>query len=213
MSRPKTTARPLDSTEPEHDILMRNRRNHLRDRDVYYQRAVQDLQTLVDQLQGLRESSGGLQQLREQVELLALDFKRALAHAILAAGGDLGRTRVAGISREEMVFSDYLKTMYSSARNIESYLSHELMLVGFCESGQEPPGPLVSHYILQSKSYDQDIILRTVDLMMSRVALFNNTFLQPPRQVAQTDELPEPTAQPFHGGNAEGTRRDVPAEL
>jgi hypothetical protein len=174
MSEPTTASEA--HPDAQHNILLRNRQRHLRDRDAYYHAAQEDIEVLAQRLRALRDSSGGLEQLRELIERLALHFKRGLYHAILAAGGDFGRTRSPGITREEMVFSDYLKTMYSAARNIESYLSHELMLVRFCE-GSEDVGPLVRQYIQQTKSYDQDIILRNMDLMVARVAIFNQTFL------------------------------------
>ena len=166
---------------PEHDILLRNRTSHLRDRDDCYRQALEDLGGIAQRFHELRASSGGLEQLRQVVERLAQAFKRALYHAVLAAGGDFGRTRMVGITREEMVFTDFLKTLYSAARNIESYLSHELMLQRFAESEDELE-PFVREYIQQTKSYDQDIIVRNLDLMVSRAAIFNKTFLDPGRR-------------------------------
>jgi hypothetical protein len=165
----------------EHDLLLRNRGAHLRDRDAAYREALGDLENLVQKLRVLRETAGGLQQIKQGVERLALSFKRALYHAVLAAGGDFGRTRVTGIGREEMVFSDYLKTMYSAARNVESYLSHELMLHRFAESEEELEAH-VRDYILQTKTYDQDIILRNLDLMVSRASIFDKTFMARPAE-------------------------------
>jgi hypothetical protein len=165
----------------EQDLLLRNRLVHLRDRDAGYRCALGELDVLVQQLRELRDTPGGLQQIKQRVERLSLLFKRALYHAVLAAGGDFGRTRVPGIGREEMVFSDYLKTMYSAARNVESYLSHELMLQRFAESEEELE-PHVRQYIQQAKSYDQDIVVRNLDLMVSRAAIFNQTFLERPAE-------------------------------
>lgn len=181
----------MNGAAPRQNLLLRNRPSHLRDRDAYYQRATGDLETLVQKLRELRDQSGGLHELRPHVERLSLSFKRGLYHAILAAGGDFGRARTPGISREEMVFSDYLKTMYSAARNIESYLSHELMLLDFSENEKGELEPAVRQYIQQTKSFDQDIILRTVDLMASRVSIFNKTFLPAQRE-------------PYHHGPVHG---------
>ena len=169
------TARTRPSSPSRPNILLRNRARHLRDRDSYYHQALTDLDELVIELPGTIRTTEGLERFKSLVEKLALSFKRALSHAIFAAGGDFDRTRSLEIGPEEMVFSDYLKTMYSAARNIESYLSHELMLHQFAHE-QEHLDPLVRQYIDQTDRYDTDIILRNVDLLKNRAKIFNRSF-------------------------------------
>ncbi len=155
----------------KHYFWKKNRLVHQRDRDLYYQDAISLLEDLLERYDQILAQDEGRKDLMEFVDRIIEAFELALEHAQMAKGGCFHE--IPGVIEPvELVYVDYLKTLYSSIKNIKSYFRHGELLRKLEKSEKSLPANL-RRYLAKNKELDEELVKLSLQALKDRIELFD----------------------------------------
>lgn len=157
-------------------VLRRNRSAHLRDRDLCYQLVIREL----DQLLELVDDDGRPGEKTNRKTLILSEMTRhlrsAVEHAVMAKGGVID-IPAPHIELEEIIFLDFLETLYREAKYILSVLRRRRKIIDYIEAHSDPD-EAIDAYVDRLACFDGGYILRSLKDASERIRFFNKLFPQ-----------------------------------